>query len=144
MYAASFNIYKKSAAAQFSLLPPRRDENGRVSKNGAILVEMAPSVGDKAYDWKGKKLTFAFGMNDLVQFFDDPNGQKWGQFLHDNDGQIKKLSITHGEGKYEGTYMMGISSGDNRISVSLSGGEFAVLHRLFSAALPKLLGWDSV
>lgn len=144
MYAASFNIYKKSAAAQFSLLPPRRDENGRVSKNGAILVEMAPSVGDKAYDWKGKKLTFAFGMNDLVQFFDDPNSQKWGQFLHDNDGQIKKLSITHGEGKYEGTYMMGISSGDNRISVSLSGGEFAVLQRLFAAALPKLLGWDSV
>jgi len=100
MYAASFNIYKKSAAAQFSLLPPRRDENGRVSKNGAVLVEMAPSIGEKTYDWKNKKLTFAFGVNDLVQFFDDPSSGKWGSFLHDNDGQIKKLTITPGEGKF--------------------------------------------
>ena len=144
MYAASFNIYKKSAAAQFSLLPPRRDENGRVSKNGAVLVEMAPSIGDKAYDWKAKKLTFAFGVNDLVQFFDDPSSPKWGNFLHDNDGQIKKLTISPGEGKYEGTYMMGISSGENRVSVSLSGGEFQAMGRLFSFALPKILGWDSV
>jgi len=144
MYAASFNIYKKSAAAQFSLLPPRRDENGRVSKNGAVLVEMAPSIGEKTYDWKNKKLTFAFGVNDLVQFFDDPSSGKWGSFLHDNDGQIKKLTITPGEGKYQGTYMMGISSGDVRVSVSLSAGEFHTMGRLFNFALPKILGWDGV
>jgi len=144
MYAASFNIYKKSAAAQFSLLPPRRDENGRVSKNGAVLVEMAPSIGEKTYDWKNKKLTFAFGVNDLVQFFDDPSSGKWGSFLHDNDGQIKKLTITPGEGKYQGTYMMGISSGDARVSVSLSAGEFHTMGRLFNFALPKILGWDGV
>lgn len=141
-YPTSFNIYKKSAAAQFTLLPPRRDENGRISKAGAILLEMAPSAGEKSYDWKNNKITFAFGVNDLTQFFDDPSSSKWGNFFHDNDGTTKKLTITHGEGKYEGTYMMGLSSGDSRVSVSLSGGEFHVLTRLFAAALPKILGWN--
>ena len=144
MYPTSYNIYKKSAAAQFTLLPPRRDDNGRVSKSGAVLLEMAPAQGEKSYDWKNQKLTFAFGINDLTQFFDDPSSDRWGSFFHQNDGTNKKLTITHGEGRYQGTYMMGLSSGDNRISVSLSQGEFQVLGRLFTAALPSILGWNNV
>ena len=140
-YSTSFNIYKKTAAAQFTLLPPRRDENGRISKTGAVLLEMAPSQGEKSYDWRGSKLTFAFGMNDIVQFFDDPNSPKWGSFFHQNDGTNKKLTISHGEGRYEGTFMMSLSAGDSRVSVSLSAGEFQVLGRLFTAALPKMVGW---
>lgn len=140
-YPASYNVYKKSAAAQFTLLPPRRDENERIQKAGAILLEMAPSQGEKSYDWKNRKISFAFGINDLTQFFDDPSSSRWGSFYHDNDGIGKKLTFTHGEGKYAGTYMMSLSSGDNRISVPLSAGEFQVLGRLFTAALPKMLGW---
>ena len=75
-YSTSYNIYKKTAAAQFTLLPPRRDENGRISKTGAVLLEMAPSQGEKSYDWRGSKLTFAFGMNDIVQFFDEFGSSK--------------------------------------------------------------------
>lgn len=138
----SFNVFKKSAAAKFTLLPPRYKDNGWVDKQGCILLEMAPSIGDKSYDWKNQKLTFAFGMNDLVSFFDDPSSSKWGSFFHDNDGTTKKLSITHGEGKYAGTFMMSLSSGDQRVSVSLSAGEFQVLGRLFTAALPKILSWE--
>jgi hypothetical protein len=141
MYPTSFNIYKRSAAAQFTLLPPRGDENNRIQKTGAILLEVAPSQGEKSYDWKNKKLTFAFGISDLTQFFDDPSSPKWGSFYHDNDGTGKKLSIQHGEGKYEGTFMLSLSVGEERISISLTGGEFQVLGRLFTAALPKMLGW---
>ena len=141
MYPTSFNIYKKSAAAQFTLLPPRRDDNGRIQKTGAVLLEMAPSQGEKSYAWKTSKLTFAFGISDLINFFGDPSSPKWGSLYHDNDGVGKKLSFTHGEGKYAGTFMMSLSSGENRVSVSLSGGEFQVLGRLFTAALPKMLGW---
>tara|TARA_Y100001973_G_C5074320_1_gene269178 strand:- start:61 stop:492 length:432 start_codon:yes stop_codon:yes gene_type:complete len=141
-YSASFSIYKKKAAAQFSLLPPRRDDNGRISKTGAILLEMAPSQGEKSYAWKTSKLTFAFGINDITQFFDDPSSPKWGNFFHQNDGTNKKLQISHGEGRYEGTFMMSLSSGEDRISVSLTAGEFQVLGRLFTAALPKILGWS--
>ena len=140
-FPASFNIYKKSAAAQFTLLPPRRDDNGRVNKTGAVLLEMAPSQGEKSYDWKSK-ITFAFGINDLTQFFNDPSSPRWGSFYHDNDGTGKKLAISPGEGKYAGTFMMSLSSGDSRVSVSLSSGEFQVLGRLFTAALPKMLGWS--
>ena len=103
-YPTSFNVYKKSAAAQFTLLKPRRDENGRIEKAGAVLLEVAPSKGEKSYDWQNK-ITFAFGMNDLTQFFDDPHSQKWGSFFHQNDGKNKKLQITHGQGRYEGTFM---------------------------------------
>jgi hypothetical protein len=141
MFPTSFNIYKKSAAAQFTLLPPRRDENNRIQKTGAILLEVAPSQGEKSYDWKNSKLSFAFGINDLTSFFDDPSSPKWGSFYHENDGVSKKLSITHGEGKYTGTFMMGLSSGEKRVSISLSQGEFQVLGRLFTAAIPKMLGW---
>lgn len=143
MFPSSFTIYKKSAAAQFTLLPPRTDDEGkRIQKTGAVLLEMAPSQGEKSYDWKNKKVTFAFGISDMTQFFDDPSSSKWGSFYHDNDGVGKKLSITHGEGRYEGTFMMSLSSGEDRVSVSLTGGEFQVLGRLFTAALPKMLGWS--
>ena len=140
-YSTSFNIYKKSAAAQINLLPPRKDDNGRISKAGAVLLEMAPAQGEKSYDWKNSKLTFAFGMNDLVQFFDDPSSPRWGSFFHQNGGVNKKLTISHGEGRYEGTFMMSLSSGEDRISIPLTGGEFQVLGRLFTAALPKMIGW---
>lgn len=140
-YSTSFNIYKKSAAAQFTLLPPRRDDNGRISKTGAVLLEMAPAQGEKSYDWRNK-ITFAFGINDMTQFFDDPSSSKWGNFFHQNDGTNKKLQLTPGEGRYEGTFMMSLSSGESRVSVSLSAGEFQVLGRLFSAALPRMLGWS--
>ena len=140
-YSTSFNIYKKSAAAQFTLLPPRRDDNGRISKTGAVLLEMAPAQGEKSYDWRSK-ITFAFGINDMTQFFDDPSSSKWGNFFHQNDGTNKKLQLTPGEGRYEGTFMMSLSSGESRVSVSLSAGEFQVLGRLFSAALPRMLGWS--
>lgn len=140
-YPTSYNIYKKSAAAQFTLLPPRRDDNGRIQKTGAVLLEVAPSQGEKSYDWKNKKITFAFGINDLTQFFDDPSSSRWGSFYHDNDGVGKKLTFSQGEGKYAGTYMMSLSSGEDRVSVPISAGEFQVLGRLFTAALPKILGW---
>lgn len=143
-YPSSFNIYKKTAAAQFTVLPPRRDENGRINKNGAVLLEMAPSVGEKSYDWKNQKVTFAFGINDLCLFFDNPNDPKWGSFFHVNDATNKKLVFTHGEGKYEGTYMMSLNMGDSRVSVSLTGGEFNVLGRLLSSAIPIILGWNNV
>lgn len=142
MKSDSFNVFKKSAAAKFTLLPPRYKDNGWMDKQGCVLLEMAPSQGEKSYDWQNK-LTFAFGMNDMVSFFDDPSSSKWGNFFHDNGGVTKKLSITHGEGKYAGTFMMSLNSGDSRVSVSLSQGEFQVLGRLFTTALPKMLGWDS-
>ena len=142
MFPSSFNVYKKSAAAQFTLLRPRRDDNGRVQKTGAVLLEVAPSQGEKSYDWKNSKLTFAFGINDMTQFFDDPNSSKWGSFFHQNDGVNKKLIFSEGKDRYQGTYMMSLMSGDVKVTVPLSAGEFHVISRLFAASIPKILGWE--
>ena len=104
---------------------------------------MAPSQGEKSYDWKNNKLTFAFGINDMTQFFDDPNSSKWGSFFHQNDGSNKKLVFTEGKDRYQGTYMMSLMSGDSKVSVrTLSAGEFHVITRLFTCAIPKMLGWE--
>lgn len=140
-YAGTYSIYKKSAAAQFTLLPVRRDENGRVRKNGAVLAEFSKAIGEKSYDWKSK-ITFAFGMNDLSQFFNSDNP---GKFIHKTDTATKILEFTPGEGRYEGTFMLRISeSGEtkNSVSISLSAGEFVILSRLFAYAIPKMIAWD--
>lgn len=140
-YAGTYSIYKKSAAAQFTLLPVRRDENGRVTKNGAVLAEFSKAIGEKTYDWKSK-ITFAFGMNDLCQFFDSDNP---GKFIHKTETSTKILEFTPGEGRYEGTFMLRISeSGEtkNSVSISLSAGEFVILSRLFAYAIPKMIAWD--
>ena len=52
---------------------------------------MAPAQGEKSYDWKNQKLTFAFGINDLTQFFDAPSSDRWGSFFHQNDQSLSKL-----------------------------------------------------
>ena len=141
-YSGSYTIYKKSAAAQFSLMWPRRDDSGRIMKNGAVLVEVAQSIGEKKYDWKNK-INFAFGMNDLNQFFGDPDNP--GKFIHKTDAFTKILEFSPGEGRYEGTFMMRLSettSDKASVSVSLSSGEFTVLSRLFVSAIPKIIGWE--
>ena len=70
-YPSQFKIYKKIGAAQFGLIRPRQDQQGRIEKDGAILLEVAKSKGEKSYDW-GNKISFAIGMSDLTNIFENP------------------------------------------------------------------------
>lgn len=140
-YPAPFCIYKKSAAAQFVLLPPKRNEKGRIEKEGAVLVEVAKAVSEKTYDWTNK-ITFALGINDMLQIFDNLDNPP--RLLHKLGEVTKTLELKQGEAQYAGTYMMHISdaSTKNKISVPLSGGEYFVLTGLFKSSIAKMLGWE--
>lgn len=140
-YPAPFCIYKKSAAAQFVLLPPRRNDKGRVDKEGAILVEVAKANGEKSYDWS-QKLTFALGINDMLQIFNDLDNPP--RLLHVLGETTKTLEMKQGEEKYAGTYMLHVSdmTSKNKISVPITAGEYFVLTRLFQSSISKMLGWE--
>ena len=146
-FPGTFSIYKKSGAAQFTIIPPRQGENGRIEKNGAVLLETAGGAGDKSYNW-GEKITFAIGMSDLCNLFNNPDLPQ--KLIHQMPGSdtTKTLEFIPGEGKYSGTYMMKLGSKNknsdsyHNVAVPISNGEYTVLLRLFMAAAPKLIGWE--
>ena len=146
-YPGVFSIYKKNGAAQFTIIPPREGENGRIKKNGAILLEAASGTGDKSYSWSDK-VTFALGMNDLCNLFANPDQPP--KLIHQMPESpiVKTLELTPGQDKYAGTFMLKLSernkSSDTSkyINVPVSGGEYTVLLRLFMSAAPQIIGWD--
>ena len=144
-YPGTFSIYKKSGAAQFTLMPPRTNEKGRIDKNGAVLLEIASSSGEKSYDWQNK-ISFAIGMSDLSQIMENPDSPSKLIHTTPNSNAVKSLEFVPGEGKYAGTFMMklGEKNADAKfknISVPLSSGEYTVLLRLLMSAAPTIIGW---
>ena len=135
-------FYKGKGAAAFSLLPPKYDQRGYMSKHGAILLEVAPGVGRQKWDWD-QKLTFAVSIADICNLLDaDPSKRR---IYHEHQENPKVLEFRKGEGQYAGTYMMSLSQGkgDERkqVLVPLSGGEYQLLMRLFVQTTSSLLGW---
>lgn len=143
-------IYKSTGAAQFSLIPCRRDDRGFVSKEGAILVEVAKCSGKDGQgnilaDW-GNKINFAINMADLCNLMDEAN-PKAQRLFHNFKGTSKSLEFQPGEGKYAGTWKLQVASGSGsdrqQIMVPLTDGEYQMIMRLLiGVAAPKLLGWD--
>jgi hypothetical protein len=147
-FPGTFPIYKKNGAAQFTIISPKIDDNGRISKNGAILLEVASSSGERSYDWKNK-ISFAIGMNDLSLWFNNPDSPN--KLIHKtpNSPLMKTLEVLPGEGKYAGTYQLKLSEKNNNddsfrsVFVPVTGGEYTVLLRLLMHAAPLLIGWDN-
>ena len=147
-YPGTFTVYKKLGAAQFTLLPPRvNEENCRINKNGAVLLEAAPGAGDKKYNWSSK-ISFALGMSDLCNMFDNPDQPQ--KLIHSMPGSnlVKTLEFKPGEGRYSGTYVMRLGEVDKNtkeskfVQVPLAGGEYTVLLRLLMSAAPLMIGWQ--
>jgi hypothetical protein len=145
-YPSQFKVYKKIGAAQFGFIRPKQDAQGRIEKDGAILLEVAKSKGEKSYDWSNK-ISFAIGLSDLTNIFEDTNAHTTLIHTMPSSPITKKLEIQPGEGRYQGTFKLVISefSKDKSVSktvmVPLSGGEYNVLLRLFVSAAPSMIGW---
>lgn len=144
-YAAPYKIYKKNAAAQFVTIKPRI-EDGKVSKEGAILLEVAKSIGEKKFDWQNK-ISFAIGIQDLKQLFE--NVEAPPRLIHQtpNSPLTKSLEFQPGQGRYEGTFMLKLAqknSSNNQssmVAVPLSSGEKDMLFRMMDKYSLYMLGW---
>lgn len=150
--AGQYRVYKRGvSAAQFSLIPPRiiKTASGykKIEQDGAVLIEVAKAIkGKDTFEWPGK-ISFALGMNDLVQIFSDAHGTI--KLFHESpNGNSKKMTLQPGEGKFAGTFRMTLQefskdkSINNTIMVPLSAGEHEVMLRLLIAVMPKIIGWD--
>ena len=138
----TFKIYKGKGAAQFSIIFPRGNDRGFVTKDGAVLLEAASSTGTNdsglpEYDWS-KKVTFALGVQDIINLVDPRTNNK---LIHKNGDLTKVFELKAGEGKYEGTYQLLLNDGVNRVFVPVSGGEYMVLTRLLVGAINTLIAW---
>lgn len=170
-YSAKFTVHKgKLGAFQASPMAPswesevakdktgkvvtdRRGDtvyNHKVTREGSILVEMAPfkeeKDGNLYYDWS-KKVSFALGVPDITKIADKA-GEKFS-LVHDTDSGMKVMFFTPGEGKYEGTMNLSLShkQGDAEVakaSIAMSAGEFSIFTRMLYDAVPVLLGWNEV
>jgi len=118
----------------------------RVSREGGCLLELAPAVAAKSYDW-GAKNTFFLAVNELgtflvsfgpggngdVSLFHDPNA---GTPLAGTDNSVyKKLKATR---MPDGNVMMNVSSGASSLSIPIASNEMAVMLEVFryTSALP--------
>lgn len=145
-----FKVYKNSGAAQFSLIPPRRDdEKGFVTKDGAVLLEVAPCEGKDADGnirafWD-RKITFAISIADIASLMDTTKDKI--RLFHQFQGSNKAVEFQAGKDQYAGTYMLIVQSTQDgktdKVSVPLTNGEYNLIMRLLvGTAAPKILGWD--
>jgi hypothetical protein len=143
------SIFKGTGAAKFSMIPPRRDNRGFVTKNGAILLEAAPAEGKRPnglpnYDWS-KKITFAIGVQDITSMVDPKTNKLIHQTTNGSQDITKTLQFAPGEGRHSGTYQMYLNTfaGNEKagVFVPLSQGEFLILQKLLVTAIPQLIGW---
>jgi len=155
-----YAIYKgmggKFGAAQFSLIrfDPNREHNGKPNPKGGVLLEMAPTTGKNVYNWETGKVSFWMSVEDISEFLiyrnmdkDDDNNE--GIFHSFNDTN-KKLRIGKGN-VYKGlpTWLMSlhasVKGGESRtVNMPISAKEMATLIKLLEAAIPAILGWNTV
>lgn len=155
LYAQKFDICKgKMGSFQASIIAPTwvYDDKGncKCTKAGAILIEMAPFLKEENdnfyYDWQ-RKVSFAIGVPD-ISLISAQAGTKFS-LVHTTDTATKVMQFTPGEGKYEGTMMITLTSkkGDQDLGsakIACSTGEWLTFCTLLNQSLSCLLGWNEV
>lgn len=102
MVFASYVIYKGKGAVSIKGIPPtlsviNQSFSRTVTREGGLLLEFAPVLGPREYDWS-KKLTFLCDVSELGSLIATEKEGATAEFIHDpsiggdNQGQIiKKL-----------------------------------------------------
>lgn len=139
------NFYRKKTAASFNVIP----YNYQKKKEGVILLSVAQRIGDENsnFDWNNK-INFAFGLLDIphmLEAFEDIKNNKTVQvkLIHDKNAgtnsSIKNLVTFTLRNSNEAVYWLGVSHGENNISIGLSKGEILMLEAYFKHYLPLIL-----
>lgn len=172
-----YSIYKgmsgKFGAVQFNLQPAHyykdklkdftgdqalddqgklRETAGWKQREGAVFVEVAPSVGSNKYDWE-QKITFALSVTDMGKIVHFLSTGKDTSIMHDpgakteTAGAVKKfLNLSSPKGILEGGCMLQLSQtkGSEKIghTVPLTPDECLVVRQLLLSAISTSLNWN--
>lgn len=151
-----YSIYKGKAA--LTVEPRAPDfaplESGafKVAKEGFVLLQFAPAVAMRQYDWSRKQVfslsvgeigtLMSLGAKESCEFFHDPfKGRS-------DEGKVRKVlkaePLPDGTGRFFNLSVQNrLLNVDESIYIPISKGEFAVLNSMFNFILPHLLGWQA-
>ncbi|KAL5759596.1 hypothetical protein ACOSP7_018116 [Xanthoceras sorbifolium] len=150
------SIYKGKAALT---VEPRAPEfvsldSGaiKLSKEGFVLLQFAPAVGVRQYDWSRKQVfslsvteigtLVGLGARESCEFFHDPfKGRS-------EEGKVRKVlkvePLPDGSGHFFNLSVQNkLINLDENIYIPITKAEFAVLVSAFNFILPYFLGWHA-
>lgn len=151
-----FAVYKSKAAVKFGVIKPtfevtQATGTKQKKRDGGLLLEFAPAVGQRAYDW-GNKQSILLSPLELVElcetlavlgkgvvFFHDPGmgTAKQGTMTK----SLKAEPMPDGSG---GVFLNLSTSTGAKLNVAVSFAEFCVLRNLTQYLVPRLMGFDEV
>ncbi|OIW09664.1 hypothetical protein TanjilG_15370 [Lupinus angustifolius] len=109
----------------------------KVSKEGHVLLQFAPAVGLRQYDWERKQIfslsvgemgtIISLGARDSCEFFHDPS-----------KGKSSNLVVVVFEGVQNKLVNV-----DENIYIPVTKAEIAVLSSIFNFIIPYLIGWNT-
>lgn len=124
----------------------------KISKDGYVLLQFAPSVGPRQYDWNRKQVfslsvdemgsVISLGARDRCEFFHDPYKGK------SDEGKVKKVlkvePFPDGSGFF---FNLGVQNNlanlEESITLPVTKSELSVLSAIFKFIMPYLLGWHT-
>ncbi|KAI3924699.1 hypothetical protein MKW92_051744 [Papaver armeniacum] len=150
------SIYKGKAALTVEPISPEflPLESGayKLSKEGFVLLQFAPGVGVRQYDWNRKQVfslsvteiaaLMNLGLKDSCEFFHDPFKGK------SEEGKVRKVlkvePLPDGSGHFFNLNVQNkLLNVDENIYIPVTKAELTVLNSAFSYILPYLLGWHT-
>ncbi|KAK3128381.1 hypothetical protein QOZ80_6BG0460790 [Eleusine coracana subsp. coracana] len=152
----SYSIYKGKAALSFDPRPPQfvlLDSGAyKVAKEGCVLLQFAPAVATRQYDWSRKQVfslsvweigtLLTLGPTDSCEFFHDPfKGRS-------EEGKVRKVlkvePTPDGNGRFFNLSVQNrLLNIDESIYIPISKGEFAVIVSTLNYIIPHLMGWST-
>ncbi|KAG0461495.1 hypothetical protein HPP92_021792 [Vanilla planifolia] len=125
----------------------------KVSKEGFVLLQLAPAVGTRQYDWSRKQIfslsvgeigiLMGLGAKDACEFFHDPfKGRS-------EEGKIRKFlkvdPLPDGSGHFFNLNVQNrLLNVDESIYIPITRAELIILNSAFNFILPYLMGWHAL
>ena len=151
-----FAVYKSKAACKFGVIKPTFEPipgsgSRQKRRDGGVLVEFAPAVGQRVYDWQNKQsillsplelveLTESLAvLGKGVSFFHDP-----GMGTNRQGAMTKSLKAEPMPDGSGGVFLNLATSSGAKLNVAVSFAEFCLLRNLVQYLVPRLTGFEEV
>lgn len=124
----------------------------KISKEGFMLLQFAPSAGFRQYDWS-RKHVFSLSVDEMGNLI-DLGAKESCEFFHDpfmgrsDEGKVGKVlkvePLRDGSGHmFKLNVQNKLKKINEDIFIPVTKAEFAVLKSLFNFIMPFLLGWNN-